>query len=170
MRRAIATLSVLLLFAPEVPAQATSDWQNVERLDHGADIMVKLDKGKSAEGAVESVSDDELLVNTQKHRVIRTRTISRPMVVRVILIPPGNKRALRRLEVGMIAGGALGATMGATQRTDYGKGWLIAVGTGIGMVVGGLIGSMGVPDVRRVVIYERPRKHRGRAVNAGYLK
>lgn len=160
MRRAIATLSILLLFAPEVPAQATSDWQNVERLDHGADIIVKLDNKKSVEGTVESVSDAELQINMRKHRVIRTRTIGRPMVVKIILIPPDNKRAIRRLEVGMIGGGALGATLGATQPTDYGKGWLTALGTGIGMVVGGLIGSMG-PDIRRVVIYERPRTRRG---------
>jgi hypothetical protein len=157
MRRAIAILIGLLFLAPKIPAQTTSDWQNVERLDHGAGIVVKLDSGTSVEGTVESVSNDELQINTRKHRLVRTRTISRPMVVRVILIPPGNTRALRRLEVGMIAGGAAGATVGATQRTDYGKGWLIAVSTGIGMVVGGLLASTGVSTAPRVVIYKRSR-------------
>lgn len=157
MRLAIAILASLLILAPKISAQTTSDWQNVERLDHGLDIIVKLDHRNSVEGTVESASDDELQIEKRKHGVIRTQAISRPMVVRVTLIPPANKRDLRRMAVGMIAGSALGATVGATQQTSYGKNWLIGMGAGIGMLAGGLLASMGVPDVRRVVIYQRPR-------------
>lgn len=158
MRRKAAILSLLLavtlIYSPLARAQQplTGDWNTVQDLPPGDELIIQLKNGKSVKGKITSVTSDELsLVRKNKSEAIRRDNISKI------------EHLKRKAEKGKYA--AIGAGIGAgsglaiglaknSPPVDDGEIYPV-VGTILGAGIGALGGFLfGQAKRKRVLIYQ----------------
>lgn len=124
MRRALAVLITILLFAHELPARSHRDWENVEKLKRGSRVLIFLSNGVDLSGRIDAVSDAGLRLDTSDDRAgFRTGSLSevdRKTVRRIVLVPrlPDSHRWMI---AGTLIGGAAGVTAGGISDARHGN-------------------------------------------------
>jgi hypothetical protein len=153
MRRTLATMVVLLLFMPDLPARNTNDWANVKQLKHGMFVEILLWTGENLRGRLDEVTDDNLnldILDRNNPQIglqheLRRASIHRITGVRYLIFPDQN----RWMITGAAAGGAI---VDVTHGTNYH--WLAGA---LGGALAGLfvsrvaLGAVGVVDAGRSI-------------------
>ncbi|MGB6975295.1 MAG: hypothetical protein WBD67_11485 [Terracidiphilus sp.] len=121
----------LLLLAPlaQISQAQNDDWPVVKQLPHGQKIKVVTADGKSHKGAVESVTDDSIL--------LKNNQTFKKQDVRQVLMRKGGHRGRNAL-IGAAIGAAAGLGIGAALDSG-GKGEIVNFGNkGIAIATPGL--------------------------------
>jgi hypothetical protein len=144
MRRTFATMLIVLLFVPELPARSNHDWENVRKLKRGVTVEVLLSSGENIRGELDGVSDTGMQIATAggniDPRVGWLRDVDRGSIRRIVRIRhPNLPDSKRWMIVGAVAGGAVGVTTGAVGDIGHGNNgrWIVQglAGAGIGFFV-----------------------------------
>ena len=120
MRRALAILLSVAVFAPHLSAQSTRSWENVEKLKPGTPLRILLWNGEQISGKVDGTSETELrLIMRDSERTI-DRTIDRSEIRRIVRIRHGDLPDPDRWMIrGALIGGAIGVTQGAIRDSTH---------------------------------------------------
>ena len=134
---------------------ASSDWSAIKAVGSESKLVVKQRNGKTVEGKLSSVSDDDLTLSVKNAPL----SIKREDVLSIYQVQKksATKATLIGLGVGAGAGAALGA--GAAIKDDYGFDKLDHAVTAGLTVIGGAAGALtgylfGRGGSKRVLIYE----------------
>jgi hypothetical protein len=149
-------LSSVTLFAQDLKGSTPGDWSRLNAIETGSKVTVKLKDGKTVAGKLSGVSDTLLSVRV-KDKVV---DLKRPDILSVY--QKIKKSAGKATLIGLGAGAAAGAVLGAVGGDDADDGWvfvskkqaaagLSVLGAGIGAMTGFLIGR---GKSKRVLIYQ----------------
>ena len=150
-------LAASLLLTPVVSAQsAAGDWSAVKAVEIGSKLSVKLKDGKTVEGRLTGVSNEELSLSVKN----RATDLKREEVRSVHRVE--GKSATKATLIGMGVGAGAGAAVGlaADGASDSGgfetfdnvaAAALTVLGAGAGALTGFLIGRRGR---KRVLVYQ----------------
>lgn len=131
-------------------SQPVSSWQGLEQLDPGQRITWVSTDGSESSGRLKSVSAGEMTLGNDAGELVRVAKAR----VRVVLVrrrPRGN----RPLWIGLGAGAAAGAALGASGHTQSGGGRMALAGVGAAMfgAVGAGVGALLRGKPEDVVVY-----------------
>lgn len=176
MRRSLATLLVVLLLAPELPAHSNNDWANVKKLKPGTVIEVLLWNGDNLRGELDTVTDAKLQIATADPSAAQAnwlRDLDRKSVRRIVRTrQPHLPDSRRWMIAGTVGGAAIGTSVGIAGDIKHGGNyhWFEGAFGGAAMgfvascaallVVIGI--DLGQLPRRRQVVYEdygSPRDH-----------
>ena len=154
----VVLLASFLVSSATLAAQGTgasSDWSALKAVGSESKLVVKQRNGKTVEGRLSSVSDDDLTLSVKNAPL----TIKREDVLSVYQVQKksATKSTLIGLGVGAGAGAALGAVGAAKDDYDFDKldhavtAGLTVIGGAAGALTGYLFGRGGS---KRVLIYE----------------
>jgi hypothetical protein len=135
----VVILIPILSLAASAQTQA-SKWESVKMLAPGTQVRVASSASKPVEGAVESVTDSDLVL-TQGGG---PQSLSRAQILSVSVKEKDHRRrnALIGLAVGTGAGIAIGAGVGAEQSNNC-RGFLCGIALPVDAALGGVIGLVG---------------------------
>jgi outer membrane lipoprotein SlyB len=173
MRRTLATLLIVLLFAPELPARSNRDWENVKKLKHGTSVQILLWSGENLSGEIDAVSDAGLRLSIPDRSVRGAswlREADRASIRMIVRVRhhhlPDPHRWMR---VGTVAGTAIGATAGAVADVKQGDNYHWLEGAFGGALAGFAVSDMALGAVAivdsartlsgRKVVYEDTGNH-----------
>ena len=153
---AAVTLACLLVGSTAFSQSGLDDWQNVQNLQSGTQVVVKTVAREKYMGSLINATADSLSMNSDERgfpgRVTRRRSITRGEVKEV---------HLRRRGASILLGGAIGAGLGAaigsaieaSARSGGDRGVALTVLTGLGFGLGALIGRhVNIVKGRRVYV------------------
>ena len=124
MRRTLAAVLIVLLFARELPARSNHNWENIKKLKPGTNVRVLLWSGQELSGAVDAVSAVGLrlaTVGSNGPGVGWLRDIDRASIRRIVRIRKPNLPDPKRWMIrSAVAGGAIGLTAGAVSDVKHG--------------------------------------------------
>jgi hypothetical protein len=169
----LATLLIILLFAPELPARGSHDWDDVKKLKRGTVVEISLWSGDYLRGDVESVSDSKLQIATTDPSAAQTnwlRDLDRNAVRKIVRPSDAQLHDPRRWMIGgAVAGGAVGLGIGVHTDINQHQKYQWFEGAFAGAVLGFVAGlvALAVADTaqlghRHQVVYEangNQRKH-----------
>jgi len=172
MRRTLATLLIILLLAPELPARSNRDWENVKKLKPGTTVEILLWSGQYLNGEVDAVTDVGLqLAPPGRHQAGSLHEVDRTTIRRIVrLRHPYLPDSRRWMLTGALAGGAVGVTAGGVADIRHGGNyhWFEGAlgGAGLGFLVAcAALAAIATVDVARLadrhkVVYEDKSNHR----------
>ena len=159
MRRALAILLSVLVFAVELPAQTNRGWERVEKLKSGTPVLIFLWNGDQLKGDVETVNSAELqFIRRGLPSTVACSKVRKIVRVRRTDLPDPRQWMVTGALVGAAIGGTWGAVRDAQQHSNEGH-WFTGA---LGGAVLGFFGScaaltgVGVASVFRhnKVVYE----------------
>ena len=140
---AVITLACLLAGSTAFSQSGLGDWQNVQNLQPGTQVVVKTVAREKYLGSLINVTADSLSMNSDERgfpgRVTRRRSIRRAEVKEVRLRRRGASILLGGV-IGAGAGAAIGGAIEASSRSNEDRGVALAVLIGLGLGLGALIG------------------------------
>ena len=159
MRRALAVLLSVMVFALQLPAQGRRGWENVEKLKPRTPVLISLWNGEQLSGSVDWADTVGLQLTTRGvQRSIARSTVRRIVRVRRGDLPDPGQWMIRGALIGGAVGGTWGAIHDATQHSSEGHWFTGALG---GAVLGffascAALTAVGVAEVFRhnSVVYE----------------
>jgi len=142
----------VLLTATALVTTAAADWDSLNQLAQGSEILVTLATGRTLRGFLQRVTPESLEINATASQ----EKLSRQDVRRVALKRPGHRgrNTLIGLAIGTGAGLGIGAGVDASRRPDdwfpnAGKAVFTAMGAVVGTVIGVAVPTGGWRDVYR---------------------
>jgi hypothetical protein len=169
MRKVLATLFAVLLFAPALFARAKQDWEHVEKLKPGTPVLISLWSGETISGRVAAVSPTELQLKTADPEdvgIYQLQEFGHANIRRVVrLRRPNLPNPERWMLTGALIGGGVGLTAGAIHDVTHHDNYNWFTGAFGGAVLGffgscAVLAGVGVVELfhhHNTLVYEDQR-------------